>query len=197
VRSHRHTQVSHDRRYPGAPRSDEIIAGVQAEEHVPAREERRPGGTWAKGASTDQRKGGRALKNRTALSHRTGLAGLVALPAFKPYLAQARAFAKAHVATLARSVGGGECGAGPASVVTTAALQLAASRFCFDQASLTGDADLFLKASKLGDASRNNLLSASDLCAAEAQARPKADPLAAARARISATAAAARKDDPK
>lgn len=77
------------------------------------------------------------------------------------------------MASLARSVGGGQCGAGPASVVTTAALQLAASRYCFDQASTTGDPDLFLKASKLGDASRNNLLSASDLCAAEASSRPK------------------------
>jgi len=112
----RHTQQSHDRRYPMAPRSNELRAGVQAAEQAPAGDERRPGGTWAKGASTDQRKGGKALKNRTALSHRTGLAGLVALPAFKPYLAQGRAFAKAHVATLARSVGGGECGAGPASV---------------------------------------------------------------------------------
>ena len=168
-----HTQQSHDGRYPMVPRSDELMSGVQATEQAEAGDERRTGGTWAKGARTAQSKGGKALKHQTALSHRTGLAGLLALPAFKPYLAQARAFAKAHVATLARSVGGGECGAGPASVVTTAALQLAASRYCFDQASTTGDADLFLKASKLGDASRNNLLSASDLCAAEAQARPK------------------------
>jgi hypothetical protein len=172
------TQTSHGQRYPMAPRSDELLTGVQAPELAEAGTERTTLGRFASGASTAQRKGGLALKHQTALSHRTGLAAIVALPAFKPYLRQAKAFARAQVNALARSVGGGECGPGAASVVTTASLQLAASRFCFDQAALTGDADLFLKASKLGDASRNNLLSASDLCATEANGRP--DPQQAA-----------------
>jgi hypothetical protein len=171
------TEVTQDKRRPRSPRSDERIAGVQAIELAEAGDERRADGTFQPGACTSQAKGGRARKNQTMLSHRTGLAGILALPAFKPYLTQAKAFARAHIATLARSVGGGQCGPGPASIVTTAALQLAASRFCFDRASLTGDADLFLKASKLGDASRGNLLSASDLCATEAAARPR-DPIA-------------------
>lgn len=167
----RHTQRSQGKRYPQVRRSNELMTGVQAFTHEPSTDEREADGKLRPGASKIPSLGGKALRNRTALSHKTGLSGVMALPAFKPYLAQAKAFAKQHVGSLARSVGGGQCGAGPASVVTTAALQLAASRFCFDQASLSGDADLFLKASKLGDASRNNLLSASDLCAAEAEAR--------------------------
>jgi hypothetical protein len=147
------------------PRPDELPTGVQAPEHAEAGTERTTGGTWVKGASTAQRKGGRALKNRTALSHTRGLSNLLALPAFAPYLSQAKAFAKQHVGTLARAVGGGECDAGAASVVTTAALQLAASRYLFDQAAETGDPDLFLKAAKLGDQSRANLLSARELVA--------------------------------
>lgn len=169
------TELSQGRRRPISSRADEPIEGVQACEHVPSTTERQASGRFAKGARTIQSKGGRALKNRTALSHETGLGAVLALPEFKPYLTQAKAFARAHVAELARSVGGGECGPGPASVVTTASLQLAASRFCFDQASLTGDADLFLKASRLGDASRANLLSASDLCASQARPVDPAD----------------------
>lgn len=175
-----HTQRSQDGRYPQVPRSDELMKGVPAEAQEPSRDEQDAAGKLQKGARKIPSMGGKAHRGRTQLSHKTGLSGILALPAFKPYLAQAKAFARQHVATLARSVGGGQCGAGPASVVTTAALQLAASRFCFDQASTSGDADLFLKASKLGDASRNNLLSASDLCAAEAAARPR-DPTAANR----------------
>jgi hypothetical protein len=102
----------------------------------------------------------------------------MALPAFKPYLNQARAFARAQVTNLARSVGGGECGPGAASVVMTASLQLAASRYLFDQAAASGDPELFLKAATLGDKSRGNLQAASDLCAVEALGRP--DPQQAA-----------------
>lgn len=170
-----HTQRSQDGRYPQVPRSDELLEGVPAPAQEPSTDERDAAGKLQPGARKVPSAGGKAHRGRTQLSHKAGLSGILALPAFKPYVAQAKAFARQHVASLARSVGGGQCGAGPASVVTTAALQLAASRFCFDQASTTGDADLFLKASKLGDASRNNLLSASDLCAAEAKRRKPAE----------------------
>jgi hypothetical protein len=59
-------------------------------------------------------------------------------------------------------------------MVASAALQLMWARYFSDQASATGDAELALKASKLSDASRNNLLSAHELCAREAAARPSA-----------------------
>jgi hypothetical protein len=66
-------------------------------------------------------------------------------------------------------------------MVSSAALQLAWSRYLADVAAESGDAALAVQASKLADASRQNLLAAHELCAREAQARPRknADPLAA------------------
>jgi hypothetical protein len=59
-------------------------------------------------------------------------------------------------------------------MVASAALQLAWSRYLSDQAATTGDAELAVTASRLADASRNNLLAAHELCAKEAAARPRA-----------------------
>jgi hypothetical protein len=86
-------------------------------------------------------------------------------PRFEPYASAARGFRREHLAELARTVGGGFCGPGPASVVASASLQLAASRFAFE---ILGDMAL---GSRLADASRQNLLAAWELCAAEATAR--------------------------
>jgi hypothetical protein len=85
------------------------------------------------------------------------------------------------MAQLAATVGGGEVGPGPASIVSSAALQLAASRWLADRGAESGAAGLLLSASRLADASRQNLLAAHELAAREAQARPRqADPHAAA-----------------
>jgi hypothetical protein len=92
--------------------------------------------------------------------------------AFRPYKAAASSFRRAQCAELARAIGGGHCGPGPSSMVASAALQLAWSRFLSDTAAANGDPDMALAASKLADASRNNLLSAHELCAKEAAARP-------------------------
>lgn len=161
---------------PLVPRPDELPAGVQATEQAEAREERTERGTWTKGARTAQSKGGRALKNRTALSHQAGLDPILTLTAFRPYLAQAKPFAKAEASAIARTVGGGELGPGPASIVVSASLQLAASRYWFDQGAATGDPKAFETASRLADASRSNLLSAREMAAKEAKARPKGRP---------------------
>jgi len=74
---------------------------------------------------------------------------------------------------LAATVGGGRIGPGPASVISTAALQMAASRWLSDRGAETGDAKLLLEAAKLGDSSRQNLLAAHELAAREASSRPK------------------------
>lgn len=155
-----------------APRADELPEGVQANEQAEARGERTERGTWTKGARTAQSKGGRALKNRTALSHQAGLDPILTLETFKPYLAQAKPFAKAEIGAIARSLGGGELGPGPSSVVVSASLQLAASRYWFDQGAATGDPKAFETASRLADASRSNLLSAREMAAKEAKSRP-------------------------
>lgn len=85
-----------------------------------------------------------------------------------PYLADAEAFAVSEVSRLALEVGGGTCSVGPSSIVQTASLQLAGSRAAFAMGDLT-------TGSRLGDASRANLLSAHELCALEAKARSKAN----------------------
>jgi hypothetical protein len=78
---------------------------------------------------------------------------------------------------------GGGVGSGPSSMVASAALQLAASRFLFDQAGATGDAATFKLASQLANDSRQNLLASYELATREAAARPQEpiDPLAAYR----------------
>jgi len=98
--------------------------------------------------------------------------GLVDLPAdvsFHPYLIQAEAFAQAEVTRLAAEVGAGHCPINAASIVQTAALQLASSRWLF--ATAEGNASKLSAASKLGDSSKQNLAMAHELTARTAKAR--------------------------
>lgn len=159
----------------GVPRVEvlpvnELPRGVQAPAQDASTGERRPDGTWAKGARTAQRAGGTARAGATALARRLRLGDTFADPRFEPYARAARDFRRAQVTRLGRDVGGGQCGPGPASIVATASLQLAASRFFFE---VLGD---MTAGSRLGDASRQNLLAAHELCAREAQGRPKPRP---------------------
>jgi hypothetical protein len=141
---------------------------------LPRPDERTQGGRFAKGATSVQAAGGRARAGSVRLARTLGLTALPDDSKFAPYRRQAAAFRRAEVARLARTVGGGYCGAGPASIVGTAALQLAMSRYITDNAD-NATADDLMKASKLGNESRQNLLAAHELCAKEAKARPKAD----------------------
>jgi hypothetical protein len=95
--------------------------------------------------------------------------------AYAPYTRLAREWRDEHMATLAATVGGGAVGPGPASIVSTAALQMAASRWLFDRGAEAGSARMLADASRLGDSSRQSLLAAHELCAREAKARG-ADP---------------------
>jgi hypothetical protein len=65
-------------------------------------------------------------------------------------------------------------------MVASAALQLAWSRYLSDLSAASGDPELAVTASRLANDSRQNLLAAHELCAREAQARPRTpvDPLA-------------------
>ena len=163
----------------GVPRievlpADELPIGVQAPAQDESTGERRPDGTWVPGARTAQSDGGRSRRDQTRLSRRMGLAILAADAAFAPYKRAASDFRRTHATTLARTVGGGQCGPGPSSIIATAAWQLAASRFLFDLGAAKGDPKLMLEASRLGDASRQNLLAAHELAAREATARQDA-----------------------
>ncbi len=85
-------------------------------------------------------------------------------------------------------MGGGVCGPAPSSIVASAALALAWSRYLSDVAATEGDADLAVRAIRLGDSSRQALLTAHELCAREAEARranrPPGEAQAEMRARI-------------
>ncbi|MGE5789214.1 MAG: hypothetical protein ACM3ZE_31785 [Myxococcales bacterium] len=111
--------------------------------------------------------GGRASAGQCRLAHRLHLGDTFADPRFTPYARAAKVWRNAQLRALAASVGGGFVGPGPSSVVASAALQLAASRFAFE---VIGDMTL---GSKLANDSRQNLLAAHELTAREAQARPK------------------------
>ena len=89
-------------------------------------------------------------------------------------------FRRVQCAELARTVGGGVCGPGPSSIVASAALALAWSRYFSDLAATTGDAELAMRSARLGEVSRQHLLASHELVAREATARGDAfDPVRA------------------
>lgn len=127
---------------------------------------------------------GRANAGATRLAKRLGLRDDLPTPTeLAEYMKAARSWRRAQCSALAASVGGGYCGPGPSSIVATAALQLAWSRYFYDQAAEhVGDAGrvggLVARASELSNAHRQNLLAAHELCAREAKARQDAKPSA-------------------
>jgi hypothetical protein len=173
----------------GVPRievlpADELPCGVQAPPQAERTSERDGDGRWLPGTHTAQSAGGSSSREMTRLARRLTLGETLADLRFEPYAKAARAFRKAHVTRLAREVGGGHCGPAPSSIIATASLQLAGSRFAFE---VLGDLAL---GSKLGNDSRQNLLAAHELCAREAAARPR-DPAAQAKALAAAFGAPA------
>lgn len=153
--------------------ADELPLGVQESPQASSGDERRANGTFAKGARTAQAAGGRATRGKTRLAAKLGLVRLPESASFAPYKASAATFRRVQCAELAKNVGGGVCGPGPASIVASAALALAWSRYFSDLAASTGDPDLAVRAVKLASDSRQMLLTAHELCAREAQARPR------------------------
>jgi hypothetical protein len=132
--------------------------------------------TGSAAAAALGRIGGNAKAGQSRLAHRIALGESFADERFQPFARSARAFRRLHVSQLARTVGGGVCGPAPASIIASAALQLAASRFAFE---VLGDMAL---GSRLANDSRQNLLAAHELCAREAEAHKSRHPEDAHRA---------------
>ncbi len=160
----------------GVPRievlpADELPAGVAARARPVAT--RDGAGRFTPGAGTIElaRTGGRAAAESRQLGALLGLWTPPEGHAFAPYARLAREWRDGHMAQLAATVAGGEVGPGPASIVSTAAIQLGASRWLADVGARAGDAKALLDASRLADASRQNLLASHELCAKEAVAR--------------------------
>jgi hypothetical protein len=99
-----------------------------------------------------------------------GLSQLAEDSTFKPYRDAADDFVRHHLQSLAAQAGG-SVGPGPSTMVSSAALQLAASRWAFDRAAATDDAALFKLGSTLANDSRQNLLAGYELAVREAKAR--------------------------
>lgn len=146
---------------------DELPAGVPASADGVSRSAAIERGKFAEGNRRSVL-GGRASAGQCRLAHRLNLGDSFADPRFATYARSAKVWRNAQLRQLSATVGGGFVGPGPSSIIASAALQLAASRFAFE---VLGDMVL---GSKLANDSRQNLLAAHELCAKEAQARPKA-----------------------
>jgi hypothetical protein len=153
---------------------DELPAGLPADARPEDPTDRGPGGRFAGGNRLAQA-GGAAKRGRSRLVSRLGLGALPPGNAFAAYRRAASTFRRVQCAELARTVGGGTCGPGPSSIVASAALALAWSRYVSDLAAAAGDPELAIRSARLGETSRQHLLAAHELCAREAAARPAGD----------------------
>lgn len=154
---------------------DELPAGLPAGARDGSPADRGAGGRFAR-ANTLAARGGRAKRGTSRLTSRLGLSTIGEGDAFAPYRRAAATFRRVHCAELARTVGGGVCGPGPSSVVASAALALAWSRYLSDLAASTGDAEMAMRSARLGETSRQHLLAAHELAAKEAVARAAQTP---------------------
>lgn len=113
--------------------------------------------------------------NRAAAGRKPALALLgvpvdAADPRYRRALRKAAAYRQRRTRELAIQHGG-YLGAGPAAMLASSALALAASRVLHELAAETLDADLFVKAAQLADKARQQELTAVDLADREAKAR--------------------------
>ena len=161
--------------------ADELPAGVPAPASKLPPGNRSPDNRFAPGEQTKivAAAGGRARAEQRRLARLLGLVELPEEHPLTPYRRDAADWRNAQLARLAQTVGGGECGPAVQAIVSSAALQHAASRWLFDRSAVELDHKLALDASRLADASRQAMLTAHELCAREAQARPRRDPVAA------------------
>jgi hypothetical protein len=151
---------------------DELPAGIADDARTDSPSDRGEGGRFAPGNAL-ARRGGQAKRGRARLTARLGLASLPDDNAFAPYRRAAATFRRVQCGELARTIGGGVCGPSPSSVVASAALALAWSRYFSDKAAQTGDPELAMRSARLGETSRQHLLAAHELCAREAEAAAK------------------------
>lgn len=159
------------------------VAAVQPDAGGPV--ERRPDGTVAgsEAARALGRRGGAAKARKVRLVDSLGLSTIVSETTFGPYRAAAEEFVRHHIAELAKQAGG-EVGPAPSTMVASAALQLAASRWAFDRGAEQSDAALLKLGSQLANDSRQNLMAAYEMAVREAAARPRRNAVEELRARI-------------
>lgn len=160
----------------GAPRP-EPVAADHLPAGVPGPARPKPGrdaqGRFLPGAATAavSRQGGKARQEAAALQRLLGLWSCPDDHDWSRYAALARSWRDDYMRDLAQTVGGGVIGPGPASLASSSALQLAASRWLYDRGAAAGDKEELLAASRLANDARQNLLAAHEIAAKEAKAR--------------------------
>lgn len=95
-------------------------------------------------------------------------------PAYRKALGWARRYRGRRVRELAVQHGG-ELSAGVCAMITSSALDMAASRYLAAKAAQTGDAAMMMTASRLAQSSRQQELTALEVAAREAAVRPSGD----------------------
>lgn len=152
---------------------DELPAGVPG----PARPvaDRDTSGRFVKGSGTKAlaRKAGKAAGESKQLARLLGLRELAEDHPYAPYARLAREWRDEQMTIVASMVGGGQVSPGVASIISTAAMQMAASRWAADQGASELNPKHMLEFSRLADASRQNILAAHELAAREGQIRAK------------------------
>jgi hypothetical protein len=178
------------------PPVDELPAGLPDDAGDAGRAGHGPDGRFQAG-NADAAKGGRRKAGKLRLARRLGLAELPVDAAFGPYRRAAATWARAQCSVIASSVGGGVCGPGPSSIVASGAIALAWSRYFSDQAATTGDPELAKLAIKCATEHRGCLRDAHGLARAEADGRPRVNPLDVVRARLGLVAIDASEPEPE
>ncbi|MGO9247459.1 MAG: hypothetical protein ACLP7W_02565 [Solirubrobacteraceae bacterium] len=149
----------------------ETLPADELPEPVPAPAAKVPRGNPMFGPGNQFAKlGGLAKARKVRLIDSLGLAKIADDASFSPYRCAAEEFVSHHLAQLAMQAGG-QVGAAPSTMIASAALQLAASRWCFDRGAQTGDVGWKTSGSKFANDSRQNLLAAYELAVREAKAR--------------------------
>lgn len=161
----------------GTPRIEVLPADEQPEGVAgPARPAptRDAAGRFVKSSGTTAaaRRGGLASAEKRQLGQLLGLKTPSPEAPLAPYYQLAREFRDAELSQLASGVGGGVVGAAAASMVSTAALQLAASRWLTDLGIEHSNVGALEKGSRFADASRQSLLAAHELTARRANLAP-------------------------
>lgn len=137
----------------------------------PQRKGRQNGACWDSDTARELgRLGGLAKARRVRLIDSLGLKKIAENADFKPYRDAAEEFTTHHLAELAKQAGG-SVGPAPSTMVASAALQLAASRWAFDRGAAENDPALIKLGSSLANDSRQNLLAAYELAVREARVR--------------------------
>lgn len=152
---------------------DEQPAGVPAAARPQAN--RDSSGQFVSGPGTAQQAREAALAKAEAAKFRR-LLGLWEAPEghfYADYLRLAREHRDEHAAVLAAEVGGGRLSPGVSGILSSASLAMVASLYLYDLGAQTGDPKLFGHAGQLADKSRIALLTARELAAKDAEARPQ------------------------